>query len=143
MTGLVAVAEIDVNAPRARVWAALTEPDQIKRYMFGSEVVTDWKPGSDIVWKGEYDGKPFEDKGEVVEIDAERRLKVTHFSPLSGQPDKPENYHTLTYELSESGRATHVTLSQDNNASADEAEHSKENWSMMLKGLKQVVEDES
>jgi uncharacterized protein YndB with AHSA1/START domain len=143
MTGLVAVAEIDVNAPRARVWAALTEPDQIKRYMFDSEVVTDWKPGSDIIWKGEYDGKPFEDKGEVVEIDAERRLKVTHFSPLSGQPDQPENYHTLTYELSGSGPATHITLSQDNNASADEAEHSKENWSMMLKGLKQVVEDQS
>jgi uncharacterized protein YndB with AHSA1/START domain len=143
MTGLVAVAEIDVNAPRARVWAALTEPDQIKRYMFGSEVVTDWKPGSDILWKGEYDGKPFEDKGEVVEIDAERRLKVTHFSPLSGQPDQPENYHTLTYELSESGSATHITLSQDNNASADEAEHSKENWSMMLESLKQVVEEDS
>jgi uncharacterized protein YndB with AHSA1/START domain len=141
MTGLVAVAEIDVNAPRARVWAALTEPDQIKRYMFGSEVVTDWKPGSDIVWRGEYDGKAFEDKGEVVEVDAQRRLKVTHFSPLSGQPDEPENYHTLTYELSEAGSSTHVTLSQDNNADAEEAKHSKENWSMMLKGLKQVVED--
>jgi uncharacterized protein YndB with AHSA1/START domain len=95
MSNHAATAEAEIAAPPGRVWAALTDPEQIKEYMFGSEVVTDWAKGSPIVWKGEYEGKKYEDKGEIVEIEPERRLKVTHFSPVSGQDDAPENYHTL------------------------------------------------
>jgi len=122
------------------VWEALTDPEQIKEYMFGSEVVTDWTKGSPIVWKGEYEGKMYEDKGEIVEIEPAERLKVTHFSPLSGQDDVPANYHTLLYELKEHGAATRVSLSQDNNPSKEAAEHSRANWEKMLAALKQVVE---
>ena len=75
--------------------------------------------------------------GEVVQ---ERRLKVTHFSPLSGEEDAPENYHTLVYELTENNGTTRVSLSQDNNSSEEAAEHSKSNWEKMLAGLKDVVE---
>jgi uncharacterized protein YndB with AHSA1/START domain len=140
MADYVATAETQIDAPRDKVWAALTDPEQIKEYMFGAEVVTDWKQGSPIVWKGEYEGKKYEDKGEIVEIEPERRLKVTHFSPLSGQEDRPENYHTLLYELEERGGKTRVSLSQDNNASKEAAEHSQANWEKMLAGLKQVAE---
>jgi uncharacterized protein YndB with AHSA1/START domain len=140
MAGYVATAETEINATPDQVWAALTDPEQIKKYMFGSQVETDWQPGSPILWKGEYDGKRYEDKGEIVEIEPTRRLTVTHFSPLSGQEDVPENYHTLSYELEEHGEKTRVSLSQDNNASEEEAEHSRANWEQMLSGLKQVVE---
>jgi uncharacterized protein YndB with AHSA1/START domain len=143
MTEHVASAEIEVDASRDRVWAALTDPDQIKEYMFGSEVLTDWNQGSPIVWKGEYEGKKYEDKGKILEIEPERRLKVTHFSPMSGREDRPENYHTLLYELEERGGRTHVALSQDNNPSEEAAEHSRANWEKMLEGLKQVVEQHS
>ena len=136
----IATAETEIDAPPAKVWVALTDPEQIKQYMFGSQVVTDWKQGSPIVWKGEYEGKKYEDKGEIVEIEPERRLKVTHFSPLSGQEDRPENYHSLVYELEESRGRTHVSLSQDNNPDEEAAEHSRANWEKMLAGLKQVVE---
>ena len=108
--------------------------------MFGSQVVTDWRPGSSIVWKGEYEGEKYEDKGEILEFEPERRLKVTHFSPLSGQEDAPENYHTLLYELEGSGTTTRVALSQDNNPDEEAAEHSRANWEKMLSGLKHVVE---
>lgn len=140
MADHVATAEIDIDAPRDKVWTALTDPEQIKEYMFGSQVVTDWEQGSPIVWKGEYEGNKYEDKGEIVEIEPERRLKVTHFSPLSGEEDRPENYHTLLYELDERDGKTHVSLSQDGNASKDAAEHSQANWEKMLAGLKEVVE---
>jgi uncharacterized protein YndB with AHSA1/START domain len=140
MADHVATAEIEVGASPSRVWTALTEPEQIKKYMFGSEVETDWRPGSPIVWKGEYEGKQYEDKGEIVEIEPERRLKMTHFSPLSGQDDLPENYHTLLYELEEHDGKTRVSLSQDNNPTEEAAEHSRANWEQMLSGLKQVVE---
>ena len=140
MADHIATAETEIDASPAKVWVALTDPEQIKQYMFGSQVETDWKQGSPIVWKGEYEGKKYEDKGEIVEIEPERRLKVTHFSPLSGQEDRPENYHSLVYELEESRGRTHVSLSQDNNPDEEAAEHSRANWEKMLAGLKQVVE---
>ena len=143
MTGRVATAETEIRAPRSEVWRALTDPDQIEKYMFGSRVETDWKPGSTIVWKGEYEGKRYEDKGEILEVETERRLKMTHFSPLSGEEDAPENYHTLVYELEDDEGRTHVSLSQDNNASEEAAEHSRANWEKMLSGLKEVVEGNS
>jgi uncharacterized protein YndB with AHSA1/START domain len=143
MTGRVATVETDIRAPRSKVWHALTDPDEIEKYMFGSRVETDWKPGSRITWKGEYEGKKYEDKGEVLEVERERRLKLTHFSPTSGEEDVPENYHTLVYELEESGGKTHVSLSQDNNKSEEAAERSRANWDKMLSGLKEVVEAQS
>ncbi len=140
MIDYVATAGVEIDAPADKVWSALTDPEQIKQYMFGSQVVTDWKQGSQIVWKGEYEGKKYEDKGEILEIEPKRRLKVTHFSPLSDQDDVPENYHTLLYELAQRGGTTHVSLSQDNNPSGQAAERSRANWEKMLAGLKQVVE---
>jgi uncharacterized protein YndB with AHSA1/START domain len=143
MTGKVATAATDIHGTRREVWRALTDPDQIQKYMFGSKVETDWKPGSRITWKGEYEGKKYEDRGEILEVEPERRLKLTHFSPMSGEEDAPENYHTLVYELEESEGTTHVSLSQDNNKSDEAAEHSRANWEKMLSGLKEVVEAHS
>ena len=143
MTGHIATAETEIDAPADRVWKALTGANEIEKYMFGSRVDTDWQPGSSITWKGEYEGKAYEDKGEILEVVPERRLKLTHFSPLSGDEDVPENYHTLTYELESDDGHTHVSLSQDNNPSPEAAEHSRANWEKMLSGLKATVEASS
>jgi len=140
MAGLVATAETEISASPEKVWSALTDPAQIKKYMFGTEVATDWQPGSPITWQGEYEGKPYQDKGEILEVERNRRLRLTHFSAMSGQDDVPENYHTLTYELEPRGAGTHLSLSQDNNASDDEVKHSSDNWSAMLTGIKDLVE---
>ncbi len=140
MNGIVATASIEIEAPASRVWTALTEPDQIAAYMFGSRVETDWEVGHPITWNGEWEGKPYQDKGQVLAYDEPERLSVTHFSPLTGQDDVPENYHTLVYELGENDGVTTVSLSQDNNGSEEEAEHSRANWQMMLDGLKRQVE---
>ena len=143
MTGRVATADAEIDAPCSRVWRALTDPDEIQKYMFGSRVETNWKPESPITWKGEYEGTRYEDKGQILEVVEERRLKVTHFSPLSGEEDAPENYHTLVYELREDDGKTHLSLSQDNNPTAEAAEHARANWEKMLLALKDVVETES
>ena len=140
MENHVATATTEIGASAARVWAALTDPELIKEYMFGSEVTTDWRPGSPITWEGEYAGKAYQDRGEIIAIDPGRRLEVTHFSPLSGQEDIPEHYHTLVYELEDRGDRTRVTLSQDKNATREEADHARANWETMLNGLKEVVE---
>lgn len=132
----IAEASIDLDADAERVWRALVDPEAIRRYMFGTNVLSDWKQGSQIVWKGEWEGRDYEDHGVIRELTPPRRLSYTHFSPLSGQPDVPENYHTVTIELAPSGAGTHVRLTQDNNPTEEAREHSRKNWSMMLEGLK-------
>ena len=140
MASRVATARIEIEASPQEVWKALTEPRLIEEYMFGTHVETDWQPGSRIVWKGEYDGKRYEDKGEILDVQPGKRLELTHYSPLSGDEDRPENYHTVVYELEERGTTTRVALSQDGNADDEAAEHSRSNWEKMLTGLKQTVE---
>ena len=90
MAGIVATAEIDIAAAPDRVWETLTQPAAVKQWMFGTDLETDWQVGSPIVWKGEYEGNSYEDKGEVLEYDAPTRLSVSHFSPTTGQDDVPE-----------------------------------------------------
>src|SRR5687767_4753808 len=99
MSGKVATATVDIAATSERVWAALTDPVQIKQFMMGSQVETDWRVGSPITWKGEFEGKTYEDRGEIVAFEPGRKLAMTHFSPLSGDEDTPENYHNVVFEL--------------------------------------------
>jgi uncharacterized protein YndB with AHSA1/START domain len=136
----IAKAFTTVDAPVARVWEALVDPAAIKQYMFGTNVDTDWREGSPIVWKGEWQGKSYEDKGVLLEVKPERTLKYSHFSPLAGLPDKPENYHTVTIELTAKGDRTEVSLEQDNNPTEEAREHSEKNWQTMLAGLKKYLE---
>jgi uncharacterized protein YndB with AHSA1/START domain len=140
MTNIVAKTEVTVAAPVGQVWKALTDPDTIAKYFFGTRVETDWEPGSPIVWAGEYEGKRYEDKGKILDVEPNRLLRMTHFSPASGQTDEPENYHTVTYVLDEEGGSTRVSLSQDNNGGDAEAERATANWNMVLSGLKRTVE---
>jgi uncharacterized protein YndB with AHSA1/START domain len=139
----IAKAELAINAPVDRVWNALVNPEIIKKYMFGTTVISDWNEGSKITWKGEWKGKPYEDKGVILEIKPNKKLQYSHFSPLSGSVDTPENYHTVTINLLDHGKHSVISLSQDNNATEDEMEHSKKNWTMMLDSIKNIVEENS
>jgi uncharacterized protein YndB with AHSA1/START domain len=141
MTDHVAHAEVDIAAPAGEVWDALTDPTAIARFMFGAKVETDWEEGSPITWTGEYDGTPFQDKGEIVEVVPNERLRMTHFSPLTGEDDEPENYHTLDYRLSPAGDGTRVTLDQDGNDSEEQAAQFASNWQGTLDQLKAYVEE--
>jgi len=136
----IARASLTVDAPRAKVWDALVNPKAIKQYMFGAAVVSDWREGSPIVWKGEWQGNPYEDKGTLLEVEPGRTLRYSHFSPLSGLPDEPGNYHTVTIELSGEGNQTRVALTQDNNPTDEARVHSEKNWGMMLAALQKFLE---
>ena len=136
-----AKASTTIDAPAGRVWDALVTPSIIRQYMFGTNVTSDWKEGSPITWKGEWEGKAYEDKGVIQKIQPGRLIQFTHFSPQAGLPDKPENYHTVTIELAEDGSdRTRVSLSQDNNPTDEARQHSEKNWGRMLDGMKKLLE---
>lgn len=137
---LIAEAHISINAPLGNVWEALTDRNAIKEFMFGTNVETDWKEGSPIVWKGEWQGKSYEDKGFITRYEPESVLQYTHYSPLSGLEDTRENYHTVTITLEEEDSQVHVSLSQDKNEDEKSRNHSAKNWQMMLDHLKAYLE---
>ena len=139
--GFEAIKTVTIDAPRAKVWDALTNPAKVRQYMHGTNISTDWKVGSPITWKGEWKGQSYVDKGTVLEVEPEKLLKNTHWSPIGGSEDTPENYHTITYELAEDGGKTTLTLTQDNNATQAEADTMAENnWAPVLLGLKETAE---
>ena len=140
MRGHVARAEIVIQAPPERVWAVITDPEPRAEVMFGARTITDWRVGSAISWQGEWEGKAFEDKGQVVVAEPPWRLVMTHWSPLSGLPDEPESYHELDFALEPRGGATRVELAQDNNPTPEAAEHSRTMWASMLEGVKRLSE---
>ena len=129
-----------INAPTSKVWEALTKPELIKQYLFGTEVTTDWQVGSPIRYKGVWQGQPYEDKGTVVQMEPGKLIVSTFWSSLAGMADSPENYKTVRYELSGADGGTRLTITQDNNASEEEARHSEQNWTMVLDGIKRLVE---
>jgi uncharacterized protein YndB with AHSA1/START domain len=139
--GLIATETIVIESPVSSVWDALTNPEIIKMYLFGTQVTTDWKVGSPITYKGIWEGKAYEDRGVVLQVEPEKLLVSTFWSALSGLPDVPESYKTVRYELSTEGSGTRLTITQDNNASQEEATHSEQNWNMVLDTLKKILED--
>ncbi|WP_347107673.1 SRPBCC domain-containing protein [Paenarthrobacter sp. S56] len=139
----VAQASIEVAAPRDKVWRALTEPALIRQYFLGTNVQTTWKPGDPITYSGEYNGKAYEDKGTILEVEPKVLLKTTHYSPTTGLPDVPGNYHTVEYRLADDGDHTKVTIVQGNNKSTEEVEQSAATWRLVLQNLKEFLESDT
>jgi uncharacterized protein YndB with AHSA1/START domain len=131
--------ETTINTDASRVWDALTNPEQIKRYFFGVEAHSDWQVGSPIVYKGEWEGKHFEDKGNVLEVEPGRRLVINYWTRFSGLPDAPENYKKVSYELEAEGDGTKLTITQEL-VDEDGREASKKNWNTVLDNLKKLLE---
>lgn len=140
MSTLTLTTSITIHAPVANVWHALTDPAEIKKYLFGTDTVTDWKVGSPITFSGMWEGKSYQDKGTILEIEKEKMLKYNYWSSFSGTEDKPENYANITYLVEEKNDATVFTIVQDGIKTAEAREHSEQNWKMVMNALKELVE---
>lgn len=128
-----------VNAPLKKVWDALTKPEIVKQYFFGTQLVTDWKIGSKIIFQGEWEGKKYEDKGKILEYIDHKKLAYSYLSSWSGKEDQPENYLWVCYEVEPKGEETLVTISQTN-YDEERAKHSEGNWASLMGELKKVIE---
>jgi uncharacterized protein YndB with AHSA1/START domain len=135
-----AKAENVINAPAEKVWQALTDPAIVKQYFFGTNMEIDLRVGGSITYRGEWQGKQYEDKGHVLELEPNKKLVTDYWSGLTGKPDVPENYQRVAYELFEQDGCTRLVITQDGNPTQESADHSSGNWNMVLKGLKNLLE---
>jgi uncharacterized protein YndB with AHSA1/START domain len=140
MSDLSTTSSITIDASVEDVWKALTTPELIKQWFFGVDTETDWKVGSPLVHRGEYQGKPYVDKGEIVRFDPPKLLVHTHWSDLSGKPDSPEHYQEVTWALSERDGATELTISERNLPSEEAKAVSEQGWKTVLNNLKDLLE---
>ena len=138
-----------INAPASRVWDILTNPEHTKKYMFGCETISDWRVGSPLLWQANYEGKDTVFvKGEIVSIKPEKFLAYTTIDPNSPIEDVPENYLTVTYDLSETNGQTFLTVTQgDYTKVADgerryiEAYNDGQGWDPILVEIKKLAEE--
>lgn len=148
MEKLVVQNSITINAPADKVWDALTNPEQTKKYMFGCETVSDWKQGAELLWKGSYEGKEMVFvTGNIVEIQPYELLKYTVIDPNASYPKTPENHLEVTYELTERDGSTTLTVTQDGFEGAAEGEkrykdvyNNGDGWNPILAAIKDLVE---
>jgi len=112
---------------KAKVWDALINPEQIKKYLFGTNTHSDWKAGNPIRFTGEWDGKAYEDKGTILCIEEERLFSYDYWSNFSGKPDVPENYQIITFKLEGTSTKTTLLLLQQNIPSEESKQHSLAN----------------
>jgi uncharacterized protein YndB with AHSA1/START domain len=130
-----------INAPVSKVWKALTTPEIIKEYLYGTETVTDWKVGSEIIFQGEYQGHKYRDKGIILDNIKNERISYTYWSGFSGLEDKPENYSVVSYKLTPKGdNQTEFTWSQKGFANEEGHKHSESGMDAFLAKIKETVE---
>jgi uncharacterized protein YndB with AHSA1/START domain len=129
-----------INRPISDVWEALTKAEIIKQYFFGTDTITDWRIGGSIVFKGEWEGRSYEDKGIVLRFETNKMLQYNYWSSMSGIEDTPENYVNISYFLSSENGKTNLTISQENIPNEKMKEHSERNWKKVLNSLKNLLE---
>ena len=128
-----------IRAPKEKVWDAITRPEFTRRYFFGSEPASTWKPGARLLWTEHGSGRQLVD-GEVIEYDRPRRLVhswITKYDDgLAG-----EGPSRVTWELEETDGVTKVTAIHDDFPTGSKVyDNVAGGWPLVLSGLKTLVE---
>jgi uncharacterized protein YndB with AHSA1/START domain len=131
---------VSLGAPVSKVWDALTNRELIKVYFFGTDCTCDWEKGSPIVYRGVWEGKTYEDKGTILDIEPGKFIFYNYWSSMSGTEDIPENYAEIRYELSEEDDRTIFTVIQHGIKTREALDHSDTNWGYIMDSLKKLVE---
>jgi len=134
------ISRLILNVSAEQVWDAITNPEKVKAWQYGSELITDWKVGNEIRFKSEWEGQIFKQWGTVLEFIPYKTLRYNLFAPRPDLEDSPENYFKMEYQLTEKEHGTELKIIQQDNrpGAKQEAEQGEEN--PVLKMLKELIE---
>ncbi|HLX94099.1 MAG TPA: SRPBCC domain-containing protein [Puia sp.] len=140
--------QIEINMPCHVVWDMLVNPEQTKKYMFGCSAVSEWKVGSELLWKGLLENEEMIFvKGKILEIEPGKMLIYTVIDPNAPIADIPENYLRVRYSLAENRGVTTLTVVQDGfeNAADGQRRYAEsinggQGWMPILQQIKEIAE---
>ncbi len=143
--GLFVHDQITLQADLAKVWDALTNPEQTVKYMFGTALRSTWNVGDEVLWTAMVKDQEITIvRGNVLKVDPEKYLEYTVFDPNMGIEDKPSNYLVVTYELTSSDGTTTLTITQGDFAAVENTlaryDDTIKGWKHALQGIKEIVE---
>lgn len=139
---LISARSIDIAASPDQVWKILTDPAWISQYLFGAQTVTDWKPGSTILFKINFENQEFIDKGVVIESNEFETLKYRYWSGFCGLEDKPENYSMVSYAIEKiDNKTSRLTWSQTGFVDEHSRSSSENSLVNILDQIKSLAEE--
>ena len=131
------VFEIYIKTTPDRLWDAITDPEQRRRYNFGVGVKSEWTPGSRYVAGHPAAPAPIVE-GENLEVEAPRRL-VQSFNARWGEDVEAEGTSRVTWEIEPVGDSCRLTVVHDQlREGANDQLYG--GWPMILSGLKTWLE---
>ena len=137
---LVVKKSVIINAAPSKVWDAITNPDLTKKYMYNSEVVSDWTTGSSIIWR-DAGNKGVHVRGIIVGIQSEKYLETLDLSIDSDMADIESNYSRVRYELKKDNNKTLLYLTEKNfNGDKKRYEDADKFWTIVIKRMKELLE---
>ncbi|MBC7425524.1 MAG: SRPBCC domain-containing protein [Bacteroidia bacterium] len=135
--------EVKIKGTPYQVWEALVNPQLTKQYFFNCEVISDWKPGSDITFIRKFLWMKYELKGTVVDIHPGKLLKYT-LKNTGKEGSQSESIVTDTITFANG--MTKLTI-EDNVGNTEGAEKrfnkSEKGWDKVLGGLKELIENKN
>jgi len=132
---------IEIDAGIEKLWSILTESKYTKEYMFNCSVESDWNKGSSITWKGNYQGYEAFQKGSILDIEQNSKIKYSTFDPNFGLEDIPENHIHVTYELTEKNGKIQLTITNETfDGNEERMNHINQGWEMVIGKLKELAE---
>ncbi len=138
---LIAQSKITINSTPEKIWEALTQAENIQKYLYGTQVDTDWNVGSPITFSGEYDGQTYMDKGNVLQNDLHKTLKYNYWSSFSGLEDTQENYSIVTYQIDPiDDEAYELSWHQQGFSSEEGQCHTQEGLASILEQIRAIAE---
>ena len=137
--------ETTVHASPEKVWEALTHPEKIAQYMFGSLAESAWEKGSELKFYMEKEGnKILVVRGHITEIEKPAVFAHTLFPSTWDMEDVPENYLTVKYLIRplEKGCKLEIIQTGFDTAAQGEKRYKDvvEGWKMTLPELVKVAE---
>jgi len=140
---------INIHTSANRVWDLLTNPKWAKGYMCGFQVISQWKKGSEIIFKGveEDGGDIVVGRGVILNNFPVQLLEFSLFEPHLGLADNFENETVVSYHLvRKSLNETLLTVQQGDFSQGENGDQrfeiATQRWNCILPRIKALAEKE-
>ncbi|MGH9572843.1 MAG: SRPBCC family protein [Candidatus Acidiferrales bacterium] len=98
---------IFIRTTPEKLWSALTDPAQMKKYWFGMHIESEWKKGAE--WQMLFPDGKIGDTGEILEFDRPKRMRLKWRNEF--RPElKAEGVSLCTMELEPVGATVRLTI---------------------------------